>query len=1086
MVTSLAPTTSNRIATEVMYSLDATQELINKSYLASLEKLSLMPLGNTPAINRLADLRVFRIERLVQENKQSVLESTTAAYTALGAAGYSVFLYLKSDGVETDLFIGTRGQPGKMLGHNSGKLLEEAFKGHFPGSQLSPLKGNEVNDLLNGLDNKKEDSGTTVTSVSSVPSLSTDDQQHFMQGLEKFIDAAENHSYQAIILAESISASSLDNIRKGYEQVSTQLSSLVKRQYSYGIQDSDSVSQSISQSLSHSLGESLGLTESQAITEGTSDTTGSSVSDSTGTSSPDKKGKVIGMGSVALGGALGSVAGPLGASLGASLGGNIGSLFSSQNTDNTTNTSNKSHTNTKSETQTTSQSKTTTDTKTEGTTDSQSIGKTVGSSQQISYEVVDKTVEGLLHKIDRHINRVNDAKNYGGWQTAAYFIGEGKASSEALASIFLGLMRGQSSSSEDFSLTSWERNNKNQVIDWLSQLTHPRIKPDFSDDIKISYLTPATLVSGKEMAIQLSLPRRSTSTVMVQQAISFGRKVQMLDIVESTSRREIDLGNVRHLWSDLNQKVKLNVDDLVSHLFVTGSTGSGKSNTVYSILESLKDHNVPFLVIEPAKGEYKHLFGHRADVKVLGTNAKKMELLKINPFSFPDDIHVLEHADRLVEVFNVCWSMYAAMPAILKEAILQSYEACGWDLTESVNCHEQHYFPTFKDLLKELDVVIESSGYSQEMKSNYSGALITRVRSLVNGLNGQIFTDNEISNEELFDSNVIVDLSRVGAQETKSLIMGLLIIKLSEYRAQKSQMNQPLQHVTVLEEAHNILASTSSSSVEGSAIAEKSVEMLSNAIAEMRTFGEGFIIADQSPSSVHSAAIRNTNTKIVMRLPDEADRNLAGKSVALTVEQIDELAKLPKGVAVVYQSNWLEAVLCKINKFTGEEILYNKVECAEEAWNEKNYKNALLGWLLSERAAMKSIVDRESLKNQLHKANLLTPIKILLNTDLSLTDGKRTLNKKHNFCHLAAVVFSILNCDTDINKLIKSSPADYQILTTKLSTLIDNKIGSIHTNINLAIQEAVMKTLSTRSTSYLKLYVAWKQYMKLKVNNDGL
>ncbi|MFM9735797.1 hypothetical protein, partial [Streptomyces niveiscabiei] len=86
-----------------------------------------------------------------------------------------------------------------------------------------------------------------------------------------------------------------------------------------------------------------------------------------------------------------------------------------------------------------------------------------------------------------------------------------------------------------------------------------------------------------------------------------------------------------------------------------------------------------------AKGEYKHLFGHHDDVRVLGTNAKKMELLKINPFSFPDDIHVLEHADRLVEVFNVCWSMHAAMPAILKEAILQSYESCGWDLTESTN-----------------------------------------------------------------------------------------------------------------------------------------------------------------------------------------------------------------------------------------------------------------------------------------------------------------------------------------------------------------------------------------------------------------
>lgn len=219
---------ANLIETEVFKSLEATQDLINKSYLSSLEKLDLMPLNNTPLINSSTDIRIFKVVRLVQENKQSVLESTTATYTALGAAGYSVFLYLNSNGNETDLYIGTRTEPGKFLGINSGALLEESFKGHFPGSKLSCLPGSDVKELLNSLVNKKEDSATTVTSVSSVPSLSTIDQQHFMQGLEKFIDAAENRSYQAIILAESISASSLDTIRKGYEQVSTQLSSLLK------------------------------------------------------------------------------------------------------------------------------------------------------------------------------------------------------------------------------------------------------------------------------------------------------------------------------------------------------------------------------------------------------------------------------------------------------------------------------------------------------------------------------------------------------------------------------------------------------------------------------------------------------------------------------------------------------------------------------------------------------------------------------------------------------------------------------------------------------------------------------------------
>ena len=78
--------------------------------------------------------------------------------------------------------------------------------------------------------------------------------------------------------------------------------------------------------------------------------------------------------------------------------------------------------------------------------------------------------------------------------------------------------------------------------------------------------------------------------------------------------------------------------------------------------------------------------------------------------------------------------------------------------------------------------------------------------------------------------------------------------------------NRPLRHLTVLEEAHNLLKRTSTDQpVEGGNLLGKSVEMLSNAIAEMRTYGEGFIIADQAPGLLDMAAIRNTNTKIILR-----------------------------------------------------------------------------------------------------------------------------------------------------------------------------------------------------------------------------
>jgi hypothetical protein len=258
--------------------------------------------------------------------------------------------------------------------------------------------------------------------------------------------------------------------------------------------------------------------------------------------------------------------------------------------------------------------------------------------------------------------------------------------------------------------------------------------------------------------------------------------------------------------------------------------------------------------------------------------------------------------------------MYAAMPAVLKDALEASYESAGWNLKTSTNRYSSALYPSFADVVDNIQTVMDTSDYSEENKGNYKGALVTRLKSLSNGINGMIFSCGGLPNEKLFDENVIVDLSRVGSTETKALIMGLLVLKLQEYRQTSGAMNSGLNHVTVLEEAHNLLKRTSTEQTnEGSNLLGKSVEMLANAIAEMRTYGEGFIIADQSPGLLDMSVIRNTNTKIILRLPDESDRVLVGKSAGLSDDQITELARLQCGVAAIYQNDWLQPVLCKVD-----------------------------------------------------------------------------------------------------------------------------------------------------------------------------
>lgn len=234
------------------------------------------------------------------------------------------------------------------------------------------------------------------------------------------------------------------------------------------------------------------------------------------------------------------------------------------------------------------------------------------------------------------------------------------------------------------------------------------------------------MISGAELALAMSLPKKSVPGLSLIECAAFGREISSYDTNYSG---DVYLGQIHHMHHNEEKTVELNRCSLTSHVFVTGSTGSGKSNTVYTLLKSL---NTKFMVIEPTKGEYKYAFVK--NVKVYGTTPKLSDVLKINPFSFNEGIHVYEHIDRLLDVFNVCWPMYAAMPAVLKDAIIRAYKSCGWDLMTSENPLGLIY-PTFNDVCDEIDKVINSSDYSDENKGNYRGSLKTRLNSLTNGIN---------------------------------------------------------------------------------------------------------------------------------------------------------------------------------------------------------------------------------------------------------------------------------------------------------------------------------------------------------------
>lgn len=873
-----------------------------------------------------------------------------------------------ADGAPADIYLGVRQNPGRQSIDNrdlaiSGDAIEKGMKSNFPGSEVQELHQEEIDALLEDDNGSFGSAQSAIASVSCVAALrdkSKTEDKAFIQGIERFIDAMDGDAYTALFLAEPVTEETQAGIRNGYEELYSALSPFRKTTWSYTENEShavmetfcsgtsDTVTDGTSSGFSDEQGRNTGFNFNAGMNQGTTNTIGQSHA-VTRLRLPSKRtmvgvaagASILALGAVAAsavfppaGAAIVSAASTVGAavkagplfgavvpmvaghetngtawstarSIGKSLGFGMSRGYNTAHTDSSTVERSNAHS--------------TNEQHSNGTTD------THGTVQTQQIEVCNKAVEELLTRIDEQIKRTKESEDYGCYSCAAYFLSSRPSKALLAANTYRSLMIGEGSSVESGAVNLWQdRASVTAMREYLKRFTHPVFARQlWENEADSLFYTAGTLVSGRELPMHLGLPTRSVHGLPIIEHAEFGRNVPDEAMPDED---KMNLGKIYHMGKEEAAGLLLNRQAMASHTFITGSTGTGKSNAVYHLLDEItKNGQTTFLVVEPAKGEYKNVFGNRTDVQVFGTNPRETPLLRMNPFAFPENIHILEHIDRLVEIFNACWPMYAAMPAVLKDAIERSYQKVGWDLRNSES--EKGIFPTFFDLLDILPGVIEESHYSKDTQSDYVGALCTRVKSLTNGIYGSVLcAEDALSDAEMFDQNVIVDLSRVGSMETKSLLMGILVTKLQEYRMCSSGMNSRLRHVTVLEEAHNLLRKTSAEqSQEGANLQGKSVEMLANAIAEMRTYGEGFIIADQAPGLLDMSVIRNTNTKIILRLPDEEDRKLVGKSAALKEAQIDELSKLPLGVAAVYQNEWPEAVLCKIEAYPmPENAVYHK------------------------------------------------------------------------------------------------------------------------------------------------------------------
>lgn len=1078
--------------------LRMVDDIVLKNYLTKLGDLALVEPGKETHLNN-KDFMLFKINKMVYEKDEYATDKFISVVNAMTYANCSIYLIVDGQGNHTDFYLGIKGMDDNRGASSIAKTFENALKGQFPGiisTDLSRKEGDVTCSMQEQLLAKINDA-SAMSSYAGIPAIRNSKGEYtnanFIQGIEKFATAMQGHRYTAIILATNTSAQEIVNIRQGYENIYTELSAMATQQLAY------STNESMANALSRTKGVSYTHTESISI--GDSDGTSRNVSTAKGTSTANQHAE--GESKQNFWGKVGRLSGPLmttgailaGTGVGAPLGvavmgvaaigsvaGSIGDKTKNES-DSFTVTKSTTYTTSNGVTHTTTRTKSISDAHTDSFSETDGTTSTIGSSKNFTITVQNKHIQEILKRIDKQLERIEMSESSGLWSVGTYFLAydTDRAIAETAASIFRSIMQGEQSGVEISAINSWYGNDSANLVKYATSLSHPVFNyPTVQGNVE---LTPTSLLSSKEVAMMIGLPRKSVPGLPVVDHISLAKEVVKLGV--KTEGNKLSLGCVFDQGKILKENpVELDVKSLTQHTFVTGSTGCGKSNTIYHLIQQAKEKqpDVKFLIVEPAKGEYKDVFGN---FNVYGTNPNTSTLLKINPFRFPKGVHVLEHVDRLTEIFNVCWPMYAAMPAVLKEAMLNAYEDCGWDLYSSTNEFSEELFPTFTDLLNELKLVILNSAYSEEVKSNYTGSLVTRVNSLAVGINKQIFCGNELGDEKLFDENVIVDLSRIGSQETKALIMGILIMRLNEYRSNSEiGANSGLRHITILEEAHNILKRCSTEqNMEGTNVAGKSVEMISNSIAEMRTYGDGFVIVDQSPGAVDISAIRNTNTKIIMRLPEETDRKVAGKAAAMKDEQIDEIAKLPTGVAVVFQNDWEAPVLCQISEFNGKTHKYEaKPEKEIIHSDSEKLRLEVLKFLLKGRIKGDVEFDTEKINKELYISEMSSYNKIKIFRALREyeKDNEIILWKDNHFKELSRLVTEIVSLKTKVENLVRGEK-NFDLLDEALCSLVRETIPELPQELELELRHCLMCDYALENEMRIELYNAWFQNVAGKI-----
>jgi len=516
-----------------------------------------------------------------------------------------------------------------------------------------------------------------------------------------------------------------------------------------------------------------------------------------------------------------------------------------------------------------------------------------------SYEQTNYDVQQCLELLQKNLERLQIGKTEGLWQVAVYYFGATAAVRDQTGALLRAIFAGPDSAPEP--IRAYARQTDPQLSDQDSAFV--------------------TLLNSREVGVLCQLPREEFPGYALRDYARFDT-----DLPPGPPQDPVILGRVLDGGQPVGHAYTLERNDLTKHGLIVGVTGAGKTTTIFALLDRVyaQGNGTPFLVIEPAKTEYRSLLkagGRFPNLRVYTLGDERYAPFRLNPFAFAigdaqHRIHVQTHIDFLKAVFNAAFVLYAPMPYVLETCLHEIYTDKGWDLATGVNLRlplaqqgrEANWpvFPTLTDLYQKVEAVVDRLGYEDRIEMDVKAGLKARIGSLRLGGKGfMLDCAHSLPMADLLAHPTVLEMASIGNEDEKAFILGLLLTAIYEHHIIENQMAQAaasgLVHLTVLEEAHRLLKNvptevdTESANTRGQA-----VETFTNMLSEIRAYGEGVLIAEQIPTKLAPDAIKNTNLKIVHRLLAGDDREVLAATMNMEESQSRYLTTLRAGQAVIY------------------------------------------------------------------------------------------------------------------------------------------------------------------------------------------